>query len=1162
MPGPRNRTGSATLRLTKDLKELRRNPLMNISAAPVDDSNVFKWHANIRVPDDVENTDMAGIVFHFELVFPRSYPSNPPKVKVLTRIPHPNCIDGPAGGWTVCTDMLGTAKLVDSNAPYTGWSSAYSVTSVLVQISSLVLDSRDWLEDQIPACVTEAKNFDCAKCAHTFGEPVPPFPSEETCGECEVQSLVLPEVKPQPIVQYLGEMGWLGAKTQQQQPEAEKAEEAPQENDGDGWATLGGKKKSKFKKRRVRTLAAAPIVVREPIIRSDDGWQPTGPCHFVDKLKTQTTAMYHVLGFLQVKDLANLSATCKELKTATENGYLWKTVFSRHFPRKMLAGNVQKWKRAYTLESSQILQSLRCFHRKTTFQETILGIPLDYTINPKKMKLDYIYSTGELLSLEAFENDKVRKTVWGEKFMEWMPVYVSHEHFKRALPDIKDAIMRLVKHADAKWKSAYRFNPLMALDIFPPLLKTYSVLLANNGVGVSDKVLSAYCMVHRLFIALVLEFPKLRTEINKKVDRFLRVTSQRSKENCPGMGEFAVLISVCDTHSWKDLTQVIFRESITRSVLWACRKFPWLHEATLERTVKPSPQRLQRMWETTKVSRRVWLFQAYFMRTFTCGRPVIEQAAFYDKYYGLPSNASLKQFRTDVKKIMEASGIDLEDRPRDAWKAWNLHARMLGLPVKSALGWTKTMNWAVRASKRLTYTYHGMDFSKIHSSGTSRILRKGEAYTVDPNLQTVVVEDHWGWRDRRDYLDAAVMCMNAKHDMVCRADYSRTTGRHGGKILAEHSGDLMEAETKSGKHVIKIFLDIMPDDVERLVFVATVFTNDFSNIRNPYINLTDSGGNALCKHMVEELALKNGNKTAIILGELRRTFKGSKKWEFVAHGIVGHGRVPDYDDIIAQIPKCTLPKEPLEKKETDKAETESVATGKDDSATSEAPVEEQEGHGLLNEEFPGEKYLDFDPMFSHDALKPLQPPQKPYSRRHPGNKKNKGYGGKKYHKGGHSEHKGYTPANYTAVPIGSSSYSWKSPSSSKKPNKSSAGHGGGYCFKPKKANIPEPSPEPSHEPVQAEREYRPPTTVGRKMTAIRRSVAALYSRTTLAGYKCHKTNMGVALFIDQHIAQDLEHLSVTVPKNAGDLAKTLTELRKVAHAIGGKYFARDVFMDL
>ena len=111
-------------RLQKDLKEIRDSeiPLVGVTAAPLDDS-IFKWHANIRGPVD---TVYAGGVFHLEITFPEDYPVSPPSIQLCTDVPHANVFRR-----RLCLDML---EENSSGAWYQGWTSAYTVQSILIQL--------------------------------------------------------------------------------------------------------------------------------------------------------------------------------------------------------------------------------------------------------------------------------------------------------------------------------------------------------------------------------------------------------------------------------------------------------------------------------------------------------------------------------------------------------------------------------------------------------------------------------------------------------------------------------------------------------------------------------------------------------------------------------------------------------------------------------------------------------------------------------------------------------------------------------------------------------------------------------------------------------------------------------------------------------------------
>merc|ERR1719412_583950 len=174
-------------------------------------------------------------------------------------------------------------------------------------------------------------------------------------------------------------------------------------------------------------------------------------------LQLGTTSMFHLLEFCTFKEIARLSCVCKDLREAAEDSFLWRNVFSRYNKdrlaeimaksgqsREQLATKSMKnWKYAFMCEKEQIFQALRCFHTKMNFQETTLGIPLWYTINPKKRCIQYIKSSCDLLGKEAYNSLKVRKTIAKEEFTDWMPAYITLDHFKRSLPDLMKTIRKL-----------------------------------------------------------------------------------------------------------------------------------------------------------------------------------------------------------------------------------------------------------------------------------------------------------------------------------------------------------------------------------------------------------------------------------------------------------------------------------------------------------------------------------------------------------------------------------------------------------------------------------------------------------------------------------------------------------------------------------------------
>lgn len=109
-------------RIQKDLNELKIEPVMNCSAGPINENNLYEWEATIIGPT---NSPYAGGVFNLRISFTLKYPFKPPRVKFINKIFHPN-IDT---NGNICLDILNV-----------NWSPVISVTKLLLSISSLLTD--------------------------------------------------------------------------------------------------------------------------------------------------------------------------------------------------------------------------------------------------------------------------------------------------------------------------------------------------------------------------------------------------------------------------------------------------------------------------------------------------------------------------------------------------------------------------------------------------------------------------------------------------------------------------------------------------------------------------------------------------------------------------------------------------------------------------------------------------------------------------------------------------------------------------------------------------------------------------------------------------------------------------------------------------------------
>ena len=108
-------------RLQKELLDMKKDDIPNLSAGPIDD-NLFEWQAMILGPI---GTPYEGGIFNLNISIPSNYPFKPPIVIFKTKIYHPNI----NSSGSICLDILKTQ-----------WSPALTISKILLSICSLLSD--------------------------------------------------------------------------------------------------------------------------------------------------------------------------------------------------------------------------------------------------------------------------------------------------------------------------------------------------------------------------------------------------------------------------------------------------------------------------------------------------------------------------------------------------------------------------------------------------------------------------------------------------------------------------------------------------------------------------------------------------------------------------------------------------------------------------------------------------------------------------------------------------------------------------------------------------------------------------------------------------------------------------------------------------------------
>lgn len=80
-------SGTAFRRLMAEYRDLCQNPPHGVVAGPISEDKFLEWEALITGP---EGTPYSGGCFTARLSFPPDYPLNPPKMRFITPMWHPN----------------------------------------------------------------------------------------------------------------------------------------------------------------------------------------------------------------------------------------------------------------------------------------------------------------------------------------------------------------------------------------------------------------------------------------------------------------------------------------------------------------------------------------------------------------------------------------------------------------------------------------------------------------------------------------------------------------------------------------------------------------------------------------------------------------------------------------------------------------------------------------------------------------------------------------------------------------------------------------------------------------------------------------------------------------------------------------------------------------
>ncbi|KAL0224731.1 hypothetical protein RCL1_002643 [Eukaryota sp. TZLM3-RCL] len=141
--------------LTRQFQQYQQHPIEGVSFG-LEDGNIYKWKVTIIGPS---GTPFENGLFQATMVFPESYPMNPPSFKFKNFFYHPNIY--PSG--EVCISILHppgdeTALALSGDRADETWSPVQSPESIVISIISMLVEPNPSSPANVDAAIEFREN--------------------------------------------------------------------------------------------------------------------------------------------------------------------------------------------------------------------------------------------------------------------------------------------------------------------------------------------------------------------------------------------------------------------------------------------------------------------------------------------------------------------------------------------------------------------------------------------------------------------------------------------------------------------------------------------------------------------------------------------------------------------------------------------------------------------------------------------------------------------------------------------------------------------------------------------------------------------------------------------------------------------------------------------
>ena len=287
--------------------------------------------------------------------------------------------------------------------------------------------------------------------------------------------------------------------------------------------------------------------------------------------------------------------------------------------------------------------------------------------NLKFIRLKDCEVTFDLLSYNAFDKHKIRRTVWKEKsFTHFLPIYINGKHAAKSMKLFEKKCLNIFQKEARSYYNKFvprQYHPMMGIHLIMTAMSSLVVSVTHNidrinnnkpSLYYSINVIETYIHLYHLLLAVYNRYQDIVSPIiNQKCTNFIINPKFRTKKYIPNFGTFRLFFAL-QNYNWDTIKEPFISEVFIRKIKWLVKSYPLL------KTVKDNENKDYRINSTWKQSqKRGFMFQ-YFFLNYCCK---IGELTPSDKFnelnenFGCPEKSLPIKFQKFVKKIYSVKSI-------------------------------------------------------------------------------------------------------------------------------------------------------------------------------------------------------------------------------------------------------------------------------------------------------------------------------------------------------------------------------------------------------------------------------------------------------------------------------------------------------------------------